>query len=187
MEALSDCDLVRLMQEGDEQAIVGLYDRYSRLVYYVALRVLRNSASAEDVLQEIFMQLWQNPGQVHVVGETLYGWMVVASRNRSIDILRKKSPDQLEEVILASAGDLEKVMELRSTCELLINKLTEDQQMLLEMAFFKDMTHTEIATATGYPLGTIKSRIRSALAVLRDELIPSTEIPPLAIDSALLI
>jgi RNA polymerase sigma-70 factor (ECF subfamily) len=142
MEALNDCDLVKLMQGGDEQAIAALYDRYSRLVYSVALRILRNSASAEDVLQEIFMQLWQNPGQIQVFGDTLFGWMVVTSRNRSIDILRKKSPDQLEELILASAGNLEKVMELRLTCELLLNRLNEDQQTLLEMAFFKDMTHT---------------------------------------------
>jgi RNA polymerase sigma-70 factor (ECF subfamily) len=182
MAAPKDCELMKMMQAGDQQALVALYDRYSKLVYSVALRVLQNSASAEDVLQEIFIQLWHSPEQIHVVGETLCGWMIIASRNRSISILRKKSPDQLDDSILASPCDLEKQTEQRLTCETLVSKLCEDQRILLEMAFFKDMTHAEIASATGYPLGTIKSRIRSALAILRSGFVLTPEIRPLPVD-----
>jgi RNA polymerase sigma-70 factor (ECF subfamily) len=167
------------MQAGDQQALVALYDRYSALVFSVALRLLKNSASAEDVLQEIFMQLWQNPGQVQVLGDTVCGWMIIASRNRSISVLRKRCPEQLEELNPASASNLEKNTELRFTCETLISKLSEDQQALVEMAFFNDMTQTEIASATGHPLGTVKSRMRAVLALLRSG---SPKIQPLAVD-----
>lgn len=73
-------------------------------------------------------------------------------------------------------------MEQRLTCETLVNKLCEDQRTLLEMAFFRDTTYAEIASATGCPLGTIKTRIRSALAILRGGLVPPPEIRPLAVD-----
>jgi RNA polymerase sigma-70 factor, ECF subfamily len=182
MAAPEDCELIKMMQTGDQQAMVALYDRYSKLVYSVALRVLKNSASAEDVLQEIFIQLWRNPEQIQVAGKTLCGWMIIASRNRSISILRKKCPDQLDELVLASHCDLEKQTEQRFTCETLVNKLCEDHRILLDMAFFGDMTHAEIASATGYPLGTIKSRIRSALAILRGSPVRTSGIRPAAVE-----
>jgi RNA polymerase sigma-70 factor, ECF subfamily len=185
MATPKDSELIKRMQAGDQQAVIELYDRYSKLVYSVAFRVLRNSASAEDVLQEIFIQLWDNRERVQVQGETLCGWLVIASRNRSISILRKKCPDQLGESMLASPCNLEKQTEQRLTCETLVNTLCEDHRILLEMAFFRDMTHVEIASATGYPLGTIKSRIRSALAILRGGLVRPPEMQPLAIDPAL--
>ncbi len=185
MAAPKDSELIERMQAGEQQAVIELYDRYSKLVYSVALRVLRNSASAEDVLQDIFIQLWDNRERVQVQGETLCGWLVIASRNRSISILRKKCPGQLSELILTSPGNLEKQTEQRLTCEILVNKLSEDQRILLEMAFFRDMTHAEIASATGYPLGTVKSRIRSALAILRGGFVRTPQIQLLAVDPML--
>ena len=98
-----DSVLLERVRRGDEAAMAALYDRYSRIVYSVALRVLRDVAAAEDVLQEIFMQVWRNPGGFLETKGSLGGWLAVVARNRSIDTLRRRRPtDQVEEVYLAS-------------------------------------------------------------------------------------
>ena len=162
-----DSELLKLVQQGDQPALVTLYDRYSRLVYSVSLKILKDPVPAEDVLQEIFMQLWRRPGQVSLRGETLHGWFIISSRNRSISLLRKKCPGVLDGVTLASPFDMEKDSERRLMCEKLVNQLSQEQRQVLEMAYLSGMSHTDIASATGYPLGTIKTRIRSALKLLR--------------------
>jgi RNA polymerase sigma-70 factor, ECF subfamily len=178
MAMVKDCELLKLVQCGDQQALVALYDRYSRLVYAVSLRVLKDPISAEDVSQEIFMQLWRSPEQASILGKTLHGWLIIASRNRSISLLRKKCPGSLDDLTLASPFNLEKHSERRLMCEKLVNELPLAQRMVLEMAYLKEMSHSEIATATGYPLGTIKTRIRSALKVLRKALPPRLTTSP---------
>ena len=89
-----DSVLLGLVQRGDEYAMAALFDRYSKVVYSVALRVLRDPASAEDVLQEIFMQIWRNPGSFVATRGSLGGWLAVVSRNRSIDTLRRRRPTE---------------------------------------------------------------------------------------------
>jgi RNA polymerase sigma-70 factor (ECF subfamily) len=169
--AQDDADLLARVQRGDEQAMAVLFDRYSRIVYSVALRVLRDAASAEDVLQEIFMQIWRNPAGFVATRGSLGGWLAVVTRNRSIDSLRRKKPtEQVEEMQLPSPGNLADesernlMMERARTC---ITKLPAEQRKTLEMAFFDGLTHAEIAEMTGDPLGTVKTRIRSALLTLR--------------------
>jgi RNA polymerase sigma-70 factor (ECF subfamily) len=176
---VKDCELLTLVQCGDQQALVALYDRYSRLVYSVSLRVLKDPVSAEDVMQEIFMQLWRSPERVSGFGETLHGWMIIATRNRSISLLRKKCPGPLDDLILTSPFNLEKDSERRLMCEKLVNQLSPEQRLVFEMAYLNEMSHSDIASATGYPLGTIKSRIRSALKVLRRAWIPQPEVAPI--------
>ncbi len=85
-----DAYLLSLVQSGDEQAMATLFDRYSRIVYSVALRVLSDPALAEDILQEVFMQLWRTPGSFTAAEGNLGGWLAVLSRNRSIDAIRRK-------------------------------------------------------------------------------------------------
>src|SRR6202451_664772 len=87
-----DSTLLALVQRGDEFAMASLFDRYSKVVYSVALRVLRDPASAEDVLQEVFMQVWRNPDGFVGTRGSLGGWLAVVARNRSIDALRRKRP-----------------------------------------------------------------------------------------------
>ena len=151
--------------------MASLFDRYSSVVYSVALRVLRDPASAEDVLQEIFMQVWRNPDSFSATRGCLGGWLAVVSRNRSIDALRRKRPtDSIEDVILASPYNLANEAERNSLIERargVIVKLPVEQRKTLEMAFFDGLTHSEIAEMTGDPLGTVKTRIRSALLTLR--------------------
>jgi RNA polymerase sigma-70 factor (ECF subfamily) len=166
-----DAALLALVQGGDEYAMGALFDRYSKVVYSVALRVLRDPASAEDVLQEVFMQIWRNPDSFVATRGSLGGWLAVVSRNRSIDTLRRKRPtDSIEGMAVASNYNLADEAERNSMMETargVIYKLPAEQRKTLEMAFFDGLTHSEIAEMTGDPLGTVKTRIRSALMTLR--------------------
>lgn len=166
-----DSALLALVQSGDESAMASLFDRYSKVVYSVSLRVLRDPASAEDVLQEIFMQIWRNPDSFTSTRGSLGGWLAVVARNRSIDTLRRRRPtESVEDVILASSTNLADEAERNSLMERarsVIGNLPMEQRKTLEMAFFDGLTHSEIAEMTGDPLGTVKTRIRSALTTLR--------------------
>jgi RNA polymerase sigma-70 factor, ECF subfamily len=169
--AQDDAALLALVQRGDEYAMASLFDRYSKVVYSVALRVLRDPASAEDVLQEVFMQIWRNPDGFVATRGSLGGWLAVVARNRSIDTLRRKRPtEQVDDMALASNYNLAAEAERNSMMEKargVIQRLPMEQRKTLEMAFFDGLTHSEIAEMTGDPLGTIKTRIRSALTSLR--------------------
>jgi RNA polymerase sigma-70 factor (ECF subfamily) len=169
--AQDDAALLSLVQKGDEGAMASLFDRYSKVVYSVALRVLRDPASAEDVLQEVFMQIWRNPNGFIATRGSLGGWLAVVARNRSIDALRRKRPsEQVDDMALASNYNLANEAERNSLMEKargVIRLLPMEQRKTLEMAFFDGLTHSEIAEMTGDPLGTVKTRIRSALTSLR--------------------
>ncbi|MEO6803425.1 MAG: sigma-70 family RNA polymerase sigma factor [Granulicella sp.] len=171
--ASSDDDsiLLGLVQKGDERAMASIFDRYSKVVYSVALRVLRDPSGAEDVLQEIFMQIWRNPDTFIATRGSLGGWLAVVSRNRSIDALRRRRPtDSIEEMQFASPYNLANEAEQNSLMEKArgaIQLLPQEQRKTIEMAFFDGLTHAEIAEMTGDPLGTVKTRIRSGLTTLR--------------------
>ena len=169
--AEDDGGLLDRVRRGDEAAMAALYDRYSKVVYSVALRVLREPASAEDVLQEIFMQVWRSPGSFLETKGSLGGWLAVVARNRSIDTLRRRRPtDQVEEIALASPYNLADEAERNNMMEkarAAIVHLPSEQRKTLGMAFFDGLTHTEIAEITGDPLGTVKTRIRTALLSVR--------------------
>src|ERR1700753_783837 len=131
-----DSVLLGLVQRGDEYAMAALFDRYSKVVYSVALRVLRDPASAEDVLQEIFMQIWRNPDGFVATRGSLGGWLAVVSRNRSIDALRRKRPsDSIEDVVLASPYNLADEGERNMLIERargVITRLPAEQRKTLE-------------------------------------------------------
>lgn len=169
-----DAQLLDRARRGDEQAMATLYDRYSKVVYSVALRVLRDPASAEDVLQDVFLGVWRKPESFISARGSLGGWLAVVARNRAIDTLRRKRPsEQVDEIHLASPYDLADEAErntLMQRARAIILHLPLDQRKTLEMAYFDGLTHTEIAEITGDPLGTVKTRIRSALLSLRKEL-----------------
>jgi len=169
--ALTDARLVSGIRSGDEQAMAQLYDRYSPIVYSVALRVLGDTAAAEDILQEVFMQLWRSPDGFDASRGSLPGWLAVISRNRAIDSLRRRRPEtDITEVVVSitpdfagSAESSRALEKIRST----LDGMPFAQRSALEMAFFQGLTHSEIAAKTGEPLGTIKTRIRAGLLSLR--------------------
>ncbi len=154
--------------------MAALYDRYSPIVYATALRVLGDTAAAEDVLQEIFMQLWRNPASFDSSRGNLGPWLGVIARHRAIDVLRKRHPQtDIEDVVIASSYDVRKEAERNAIVEKVRSAMAEmfpEQRRCMELAYFEGLTHSEIAEKTGEPLGTIKTRIRSALMHLRKRL-----------------
>jgi RNA polymerase sigma-70 factor (ECF subfamily) len=167
----ADNSLVSAIRSGDENAMATLYDRYSPIVYSVALRVLGDTGAAEDVLQEVFMQLWRNPGGFDSSRGNLAAWLAVISRNRAIDAVRKRRPDtDIADVIVSVepdlAGDAERARAMEKVRGAL-GAMPSAQRSALEMAYFEGLTHTEIAAKTSEPLGTIKTRIRAGLLALR--------------------
>jgi RNA polymerase sigma-70 factor (ECF subfamily) len=167
----ADVSLVSAIRSGDENAMALLYDRYSSIVYSVALRVLGDTGAAEDVLQEVFMQLWRNPGVFDSSRGSLGAWLAVIARNRAIDAVRKRHPQtDIADVIVSVepdlAGDAERARVMEKVLDAL-GAMPLTQRSALEMAYFEGLTHTEIAAKTGEPLGTIKTRIRTGLLALR--------------------
>ena len=165
-----DAALLALVQQGDQEAMACLFERYSKLVFSVALRVLRDASAAEDVLQEIFLQIWRNPTSFIAARGSLGGWLAVVARNRAIDLIRRRRPaDSVDDVPLASPFNLADAAEhnvLLERVRSVVQTLPEEQRQALEMAFFEGRTHSEIASMTQAPLGTVKTRIRSALQTL---------------------
>jgi RNA polymerase sigma-70 factor (ECF subfamily) len=171
IDAADDMRLVARVRAGDQQALSELYDRYSRLVYSVAMRILQDTGAAEDLLQDVFLQLWRKPDAFDSSRGSLAAWLAVIARHRSIDRLRQRRPEtDIEDCVIASSTDLGNETERSLVIEkvrVVMNEMGPDQRTAMEMAFFQGLTHTEIAEKTGEPLGTIKTRIRSGLQMLR--------------------
>ncbi len=167
----TDVALVGAIRAGDGSAMAALYDRYSSIVYAVGLRVLGDTGAAEDVLQEVFMQLWRNPGVFDASRGNLGAWLAVIARNRAIDTLRKRRPEtDIADVVVSVEPDMAGEAERARAMEKVrgaLGAMPAAQRSALEMAYFEGLTHTEIAAKTGEPLGTIKTRIRAGLVTLR--------------------
>jgi RNA polymerase sigma-70 factor (ECF subfamily) len=167
----SDLALATAVRSGDQGAMATLYDRYSSIVYAVALRVLQDTGAAEDVLQDIFMQLWRNPGAFDASRGNMAAWLAVIARHRSIDALRRRRPqDDIEDVVVSVEPDLASDADRSRALEKVrgaMQTMPSPQRSALEMAYFEGLTQSEIAEKTGEPLGTIKTRIRTGLLSLR--------------------
>jgi RNA polymerase sigma-70 factor (ECF subfamily) len=167
----ADLALVTGLKSGDQRAMADLYDRYASVVYAVALRVLGDTGAAEDVLQEVFLQLWRNPNAFDAARGSLGCWLAVIARNRAIDSLRKRRPEtDIEDVVLSVAPDLAGDADRARAAEKVrgvMGTMAPAQRSALEMVYWEGMSHSEIADKTGEPLGTIKTRIRAGLIALR--------------------
>src|SRR6516162_11187585 len=107
LDTVDEMRLVARVRAGDQQALSELYDRYSSVVYGVALRVLQDAAAAEDVLQDIFLQLWRKPDAFDSSRGSLVAWLAVIARHRAIDGLRQRRPEtDIEEIVIAGTTDL---------------------------------------------------------------------------------
>jgi RNA polymerase sigma-70 factor (ECF subfamily) len=171
---MSDLALATAIQSGDQGAMAALYDRYSSVVYAVALRVLQDTGAAEDVLQDIFMQLWRSPGGFDANRGSMAAWLAVIARNRAIDALRRRHPESdIDNVVVSVNTSLAEETERSRTMDRVrgaLRSMPPPQRSALEMAYFEGLTHCEIAEKTGEPLGTIKTRIRAGLLSLRKAL-----------------
>jgi RNA polymerase sigma-70 factor, ECF subfamily len=166
-----DTALLTRMGQRDENAMEDVFRRYSGAVYSVALRILHDTGQAEDVMQEIFLQLWRKPAAFVQARGSLGAWLVVVARNRAIDLLRRRKPsDSVDDVVLASPINVADEAERNTMMEKVrrvIADLPAEQRKSLELAYFEGLSHTEIASRTGDPLGTVKTRVRQALITLR--------------------
>jgi RNA polymerase sigma-70 factor, ECF subfamily len=169
--APTDATLVMRIRARDEAALAAIYDRYAGLVHGVALRILQERTAAEDVLQDVFLRLWRRPEAFDSARGALAPWLAVIARNRALDHLRQLPPaGDFEQVVASVPGEVGTTAEAAATLSKVrevLATIPAEQREALEMAFFDGLSHSEIANKTGVPLGTIKGRIRAAVAALR--------------------
>ncbi|MGH9783210.1 MAG: sigma-70 family RNA polymerase sigma factor [Terriglobia bacterium] len=182
---LSDAALMEELARQSPRALEQLYDRYSRAVYSLALRITRQSATAEEIVQDVFLRLWRNAHAYQPSRGPLEPWLLTLARNRALDVLRAKAEKQRRQEAgveyfpwPAPGGPPEQWpeqrMDQRRRAELvrnLIGALPETQRRAIELAYFEGMTQSEIAAAMNEPLGTVKTWIRNGLLRLRQELV----------------
>ncbi|HLY40403.1 MAG TPA: sigma-70 family RNA polymerase sigma factor [Terracidiphilus sp.] len=173
---VADESLLNRVCAKDRGAMAELFERYSGMVYSVAFRILRDPGNAEDVMQDVFFKVWRQPGSFLIGRGSLGAWLAVVARNRAIDLVRNRKPsDAIDEVVLPAKTDLSAEIERNAIIEKVrgfLAGLPPEQRISLEMAFFEGLSHAEISARTGDPLGTVKSRIRSALILLRKAIQP---------------
>ena len=178
----TDAALMERILQQDSSALETLYDRYGRAVYSLVLRIAQNPASAEEIVQDIFLQLWRSADRFQITRGPLEPWLFTMARNRALDFLRLKREKQRRredsdtDVVVPSAvvrpdpeGDIDQSRRAEKI-RALLSTLPEAQRRAIELAFFEGLTHSEIADATGEPLGTVKSWIRGGLLKLRESL-----------------
>jgi RNA polymerase sigma-70 factor, ECF subfamily len=181
--ALSDLELMNAIQAEDPEALSQLYDRYNGILKALILRVVHNEAEADDLLQEIFMEIWNQAKNFSSQKGKPLGWMVTLARRRAIDGLRKKQAYARAEERLQNETEqqpdawahntTEEEIVLSDTRELIrkvIAGLPPAQQQAIDLAFFRGMSQREIAAKTNTPLGTVKTRLELGLKKIYDGL-----------------
>ena len=171
------------MAAGDEAALGALYDRWSPLVHSVIMRVVNDADDAEELVEETFWQAWRQAGRYDASRGGISGWLVVIARSRALDRVRLRGwqragaaasmdGDGAPEPVIEEGGPLDaaELDETRRIVRAALERLPAEQRETVEMAYFRGMSQTEIAAATGQPLGTVKTRARLALQKLREAL-----------------
>jgi RNA polymerase sigma-70 factor (ECF subfamily) len=175
-----DPDLARRLKNRDASAMADLYDRFGRLAFSLIFRIVRNEAVAEDLVQETFLRVWNRAQAFDNERGALGPWILAVARNRAIDYLRsvesrfEQSAFELEKLeqpglfvnLENSVLNIDRVRALRGAFE----KLTPNQRLVLELAYYEGLSQTEMAERLKQPLGTVKTWVRTALKILRDEL-----------------
>ena len=177
--AEDDSGLVLRMQKRDANALAELYDRYGRVTFSLIVRIVRDSAIAEDLVQETFLRVWNRVHGFDAQRGAIGPWLLAVARNRAIDYLRSAGGRERNALELEETGhpalycDMEK--DLLSSDKLrrvksAVDKLAPNQRQVIELAYFEGLTQTEMAERMGQPLGTVKTWVRAALKSLRDDL-----------------
>jgi len=180
---ISDSDLLHAVARGDEAALAACYDRYHLILFGLIMRILHDRAEAEDVLQDVFLQVWRRAGDFDEARGRAFTWLVTIARSRALDRLRSagararlgeeaaQTPrDEVGDAALDALKSETAAMVRRALAE-----LPEEQSRTLFLAYFEGLTQTEIAARLGDPLGTVKTRMRSGMIKLRELLGQSRE------------
>ena len=180
---LADEQIIQLVARANSDALRELYDRYSRLVYSIALNTIGNQALAEEITQDVFLRIWERAGTYRAEYGRVGSWIAGITRHRTIDVYRHRqtspeghsaSLDALPYFDLADGQNVEQEVESNSRNALLRQALTAlpgEQREALALAYFRGLSHDQIARALGEPLGTIKTRIRLGMQKLRQVLV----------------
>ena len=169
----SEAELISQLQQKDEQAFSYLYDNYSGALFNIIVQIVPDREQAGDVLQEVFINIWRKIGTYDPNKGRLFTWMLNIARNAAIDKIRSRGyQDSLKNQPLAEDVNIYANQTLKPATDdyglrKLVSKLKDEQKVLVELSYFQGFTHEEIARSLNIPLGTVKTRIRSALTQLR--------------------
>ncbi|MEP6963520.1 MAG: sigma-70 family RNA polymerase sigma factor [Acidobacteriota bacterium] len=178
--------MVALIAQGNERALARFYDQTSRLVYGLALRVVRDPATAEEVALEVYMQVWRTAGNYETSRGSVTAWLATATRSRALDWTRSRQARIVREGLpMDGAPDLpdgaispEVAQQQRGRTAVIrqaLASLPAEQRATIDLGFYSGLTHTEIAERLNLPLGTVKSRMRMGMIKLRQLLGPEGE------------
>ena len=178
-------ELVLALRQGEERALAELYDRYGGAVYNLALRITRDCGTAEEISLDSFLQVWRQADRFNAQQGSLPSWLFTIARTRAIDRVRAagatkrtRAEDDSTAVIPTSQPDeMAELAERRQLLRQAMSTLSTPQRVALELAFYEGLSHSEIAARLGEPLGTVKTRIRQAMLVLRRTLAPVLTTP----------
>jgi RNA polymerase sigma factor (sigma-70 family) len=170
----SEEQLVEMLAQGNRQAFSVLYDNYSRALLGVIKKNIPDDEISEDVLQDAFIKIWNNRRMYDASKGRLYTWMLNIVRNTSIDYLRSRQ-NKMDEKIQRNDSNIQEINRSNNVqqnidnigIKTIVDTLKEDQRVLIDMAYFKGYTQEELAKELDIPLGTVKTRMRAALTVLR--------------------
>jgi RNA polymerase sigma-70 factor (ECF subfamily) len=170
----SDEALLALVSRSDEDALAELYDRYGRVAYALAFRVLRDAAHAEDAVQEAFLAVWRSADRFLAERAKPSTWILTLVHRRAVDLVRREERRRAEPLDVApdpagrEAGDELDLRNRRKIVQEALRQLPDDQREAIELAYYGGFTQSELAERLGVPLGTIKSRMFTGLRRLRD-------------------
>jgi len=172
---MTDAELIAGIRNRQRQAFDLFYDRYAQIIFNLCLRILKDETDAEDVVQEVFVQIWKEAERFDATRASVKTWLFTIARSRSLDRYRSRKTvqsrlqDHTDESLQQMPGkeDLQASSLMQQYVSNALNQLSAEQRVVLELSYYEGLTQEEIAGRLGEPLGTVKSRIRSALIKLR--------------------
>ncbi|MBL4687944.1 MAG: sigma-70 family RNA polymerase sigma factor [Nannocystaceae bacterium] len=184
-QAMEDAQVVLLAAKGKVKALATLYDRYAGLLLTMANKLLGDRAMAEDLVQDVFMEVWRRASSFDASRGSVRTWLLVRLRSRALDRLRSAShrrevavADVTPHHTAASEGDDPTLAPDRKAVVAALSQLPKDQRVVIELSYFQGMSASEIAAKVGSPIGTVKSRTAAALGKLRTAMAETPRPPP---------